>query len=55
MIELDGKKYEYSFTDKTAGELVIYEEHTNTPLVSCNLSSDHDEVAAVATVIPLGS
>ena len=48
IIELDGKRYEYSFTENTNGELVIFEENTNNPLVSCNLSSDHDEVAAVA-------
>ncbi len=48
IIEMDGKRYEYSINEKTNGELVISEENSDNPLVSCSLSSDNDEEAAVA-------
>ena len=47
LIELDGKKYAYSFSNDAEAELIIYNETKTDPLVSCSLSSISDEVAAV--------
>ena len=47
MIELEGKKYAYSFNNITEAGLVIYDESKKKPLVSCHLSSPVDQATAV--------
>lgn len=47
-IELDGKKYAYTFNDTNEEpSLVIYEELSNKPLVSTRFSAEQDEVVAL--------
>ncbi len=39
VIELDGTKYFYAFPNSSDGELIIYRDTKDKPLVSCSLSS----------------
>ena len=47
IIELDGRKYTYALSDHANEELIIYDENTGKPLVSCSLSPDYDDVSAI--------
>lgn len=35
-LELDGKKYQYSFNENNSGELKVYEEGRNSTILTCN-------------------
>lgn len=47
VIELDNKRYAYSFSENEEPGLVIFDENTNTPLVKCSLTAAHNDVAAI--------
>ena len=47
MIELEGKKYAYTFNKNSEIGLILYNEEKNYPLISCSLSTIYDEVPAI--------